>query len=216
VPAYTDTVRALCDDLGIARVAAVVGTSAGGPTAVTMAARHPDLVERLILVSARGWLPYPDGRGTRAGARVVFHPAVERLTWGGLHALARRAPKAFLRLMLGSLSTLPASQVMASLRDEDRAFLLGLFAEMRSGRGFSYDLRETPDVTAQVQQPTLVVATRTDGGVSFAHALSLVNAIRGAQLVESRAPSHMVWFGADWPIVAEQIRAFLTREVRHP
>lgn len=34
-----------------------MGISAGGPTAVTMTARHPGLVERLILLSAVGWLP---------------------------------------------------------------------------------------------------------------------------------------------------------------
>src|SRR5262245_22679412 len=52
VAGYTDVVRALCADLRITRVAAVVGISGGGPTAATMAARHPDLVERLIMISA--------------------------------------------------------------------------------------------------------------------------------------------------------------------
>ena len=39
----------------------------------------------------------------------------------------------------------------------------------------------TPDVTAQVDQPTLVIATRTDRGVPFAHAQSLLNSIRHAE-----------------------------------
>jgi pimeloyl-ACP methyl ester carboxylesterase len=53
-------------------------------------------------------------------------------------------------------------------------------------------------VTADVCQPTLVVATRNDGGVPFAHAQSLAAAIRRAELVESRADSHFIWLGADW------------------
>jgi pimeloyl-ACP methyl ester carboxylesterase len=80
---------------------------------------------------------------------------------------------------------------------------------MRSGRGFRNDLRPTPDVTAQIEQPTLVIATRTDLGVPFAHAESLARTIRHATLVESHAHSHFVWLSNDWPPIAARIRAFL-------
>lgn len=208
VERYTDVVRALCAELGIARVAAVVGVSGGGPTAATMAARHADLVDRLIMISAVGWLPYPD-RWTRLGSHLVFAVGAEAVTWAGIHALARRAPGVCLRLMMSSLSTRPAGEVVAALRAEDRDLLLALFAQMRSGRGFRNDLRPTPDVTARIDQPTLVIATRTDGGVPFAHAQSLASTIRNAQLIESRAHTHLVWLGPDWPAIAERIRLFL-------
>jgi pimeloyl-ACP methyl ester carboxylesterase len=109
VRGFADVTRAKCEHLGITKVAAVVGTSGGGPTAVAMAAWQPDLVERL----------------------------------------------------LGGLSTLPARDVVAALRAEDRAWLLALFTRMRSGRGFLNDLRATPDATAaaEVGQPTLVIAS---------------------------------------------------------
>jgi pimeloyl-ACP methyl ester carboxylesterase len=44
------TSSTLCEHLGITKAAAVVGISGGGPTAVTMAGRHADLVERVILL----------------------------------------------------------------------------------------------------------------------------------------------------------------------
>ncbi len=215
VEGYTDAVRALCTEVGITRVTAVVGISGGGPTAATMAARHADLVERLILVSAVGWLPFPDRR-TRVGAHVLFAARTEAVTWAGIHALTRMAPDLCLRLMMNSLSTRPVGEVLAALRAEDRDLLLALFARMRSGRGFLNDLRPTPDVTARIDQPTLVVATRTDGGVPFAHAQSLADAIRSAQLVESRAHSHFVWLGPDWPAIAERIRLFLDTDPATP
>jgi pimeloyl-ACP methyl ester carboxylesterase len=208
VVGYTDVVGVLCAELGIRRVAAVVGISGGGPTAATMAARHADLVERLIMVSAVGWLPYPDRR-TRLGARVMFAPWSERGTWAAVHALSRVAPEVCLRLMMAGLSTRPAGAVLASLRPQDRAELLALFANMRSGRGFLNDLRSTPDITADIVQPTLVIATRTDRGVPFAHSRSLADTIRHAELAESRADSHCVWLGRDWPAIAERIRRFL-------
>lgn len=210
VTGYTDAVRNLCAQVGIDRVAAVVGTSGGGPTAATMASRHPDLVERLILVSAVGWLPFT--RRRRIGARLGFNAVTEPIIWAGIRMLTRVAPDACLRTMLNSLSTRPAEDVVAGLRAEDRAMLLALFAAMRSGRGFLNDLRATPDITAQINQPTLVIATRTDAGVPFAHAQSLAGAIRNAELVESQADSHFVWLGADWPAIAGRIEAFLGTE----
>lgn len=220
VERYTDLVRALCGHLGVVRVAAVVGISGGGPTAATFAARHGDLVERLILLSAVGWLPYPDRR-TRWGAHVAFAAMTERLTWAGVRALTRRFPDVCLRVMLRSLSTRPVGAVVAALSADDRAMLLALFAEMRSGRGFLNDLRPTPDITAWIDQPTLVIATRADGGVPFAHARSLAGSIRHAELVESDADSHFVWLDTDWPVIAARIRAFLQASppgaaVEHP
>jgi len=214
---FADVTRALCEHLGIAKVAAVVGTSGGGPTAVALAARHPDLVERLILQSAVGLLPWPDRR-TRLAAQVGFAAATEQVTWGAVHALLRLAPEVGLRWLLGGLSTLPVRDVLAALRVEDRAWLVALFARMRSGRGFLNDLRASPDATAaaEVGQPTLVIATRNDGAVPFAHAQSLVAAIRHAELVESQAESHVIWLGSDWPAIAETIRAFLTTDTTDP
>lgn len=156
VSGFADVTCALCEHVGVTRVAAVVGTSAGGRTAVTMAARHPDLVDRLILQRAVGWLPWPDRR-TRLAAHAAFAAGTEQATWAACRTLLRIAPHIGLRLQLSHLSTLPARQAMASLRAEDRARLVALLSLMRSGHGFINDLRPTPDVTADVSQPTLVI-----------------------------------------------------------
>lgn len=121
----------------------------------------------------------------------------------------RHAPGAGLWLMLGELFTLPPRRVMAALTVGDRAWLAGQFSRMRSGHGFCNDLRATPDVTAQVRQPALVVAARSDGGVPFAHAQSLTAAIPHARLIESQADTHFIWLGPDRPAIAQQIRDFL-------
>ncbi|WP_026179471.1 alpha/beta fold hydrolase [Streptomyces hokutonensis] len=212
--AFADVTASLCAHLGITEVAAVVGVSGGGPTAVAMAARHPALVLRLILQSAVGPLPWPDRR-TRLGARIVFAPRTERVSWALIHSLVRYAPGAGLRMLLRDLTLLPVRDVMAGLRPEDRARLISLFSRMRSGRGFTRDLKElaaTGDLAGhagRVSQPALVIATRQDAAVRFAHAQALASAL-SAELLESRADSHLIWFGRDWPLIAEQIHAFLT------
>jgi pimeloyl-ACP methyl ester carboxylesterase len=211
VTGFADVTRTLCAHLDIPQVAAVVGTSGGGPTAVAMAARHPDLVQRLILQCAVGPLPYP-GRRARLGAHAIFAGPIEHATWRAVRTLMRLAPETGLRFWMGQLSTLPVRQVMTALRPEDRTSLLALFGQMRSGRGFVNDLHPTPDLTADVNQPTLVIGTRHDRGVPFAHAQALAAAIPHAELVESQADSHLIWFGPDWPTIAEKIRAFLTTD----
>jgi pimeloyl-ACP methyl ester carboxylesterase len=206
---FADAVAALCARLGITRVAAVVGISGGGPWAVTLAARHPQLVQRLVLISAVGFLPWPDGR-TRLGAHIAFRPGVQAVTWAGVRLLLRAAPAATLRMLLGGVSTGPGASVAAGLRADERDTLRALFSAMRSGRGFVNDLRPTPDMTAAVPQPALVIASRADGGVPFEHAESLAAGIRGTELVQSHAASHLVWFAPDWPAIAARITAFLT------
>nr|WP_055501210.1 alpha/beta hydrolase [Nonomuraea pusilla] len=205
---FADATAQLCGTLGIERLAAVVGVSAGGRTALTMAACHPHLVERVILQSAVGFLPWPD-RLTRLGGRALFNARVEAGTWAIMRSLIRAAPSSALRLLLRDLSVLPARQVLAGLSVSERATLTGLFTMMRSGHGFVADMLPVPDCAAQVGQPALVIASRRDRSVSFAHAESLAAAMPNAELVDSRADSHMIWFGPDYPRIAAKIRDFL-------
>lgn len=214
---FADVAAALCAELGLGPLAAVVGQSAGGPTAVALTARHPGLVERLILQSAVGLVPWPDRR-TRMGAAVVFHPRTEAVTWRLIRAMTRRAPGTALRLLLPSLTARPVADVLASLTDVQREALLELFGRMRSGAGFRDDVRATSAigatsrlaaVAAQVDRPTLVIGSRDDGSVSYAHARSLAEAIPHARLVTSTAPSHMIWLGDDYPAIATTITEFM-------
>ncbi|MEV6542507.1 alpha/beta hydrolase [Streptomyces sp. NPDC051665] len=219
--AFADTTAELCTHLGIDAVTAAVGASAGGPTAVAMAAYHPDLVQRLILQSSVGPLPWPDRR-TSVGARLVFAPGTEGMTWAAVHALVRLAPDLGLRLLLRDLTVLPVRDMLAALQPEHRARLVGLFSRMRSGHGFVLDLQalRTPTtlahVAARICRPTLIIASRKDAAVPFPHAEALSSAIPGAELMESQADGHFVWFGRDWPSIAERIRVFLTRPETKP
>ena len=206
--AFADVTADLCRTLGIEQVAAVVGISAGGRTAVAMAARHRHLVDRVILQSAVGFGPWPDRR-TRLAGRLVFNARVEAVTWAAVRALMKAAPQVGLRLLLRDLSTRPVRRVMAGLSEHDQAELLALFTLMRSGAGFVNDMLPVPDYAGQVTQPTLVIASRIDRSVPFSHAESLAATIPRAELVESRADGHMIWFAPDYPAIIGKIKDFL-------
>ena len=51
------------------------------------------------------------------------------------------------------------------------------------------------DVSSDVGQPTLILATRNDGAVSFDHAEYLAATLPGATLVEVDTPTHLLWLG---------------------
>ncbi|RSN64229.1 alpha/beta fold hydrolase [Actinomadura sp. WAC 06369] len=207
----------LCARLGIGSLAAVVGQSAGGPFALALADRHPDLVERLVLESAVGLLPWPDRR-SRLAAGAVFHPRTEAVTWSLVHALARRAPGLVLRGLLSDLTTRRAADVLGELDGPGRAALAGLFGRMRSGSGFANDVQvmSAPDgvgrrasQAARLRCPALVIASRDDGSVPYAHARSLAGAIPDARLVPCTAPSHLIWFGDAYRDAAAAVIEFL-------
>jgi len=208
--AFADVAAQLCGHLEIDRLAAVVGMSHGGPSAVAVAAGHPELVERLILESAISSLPWP-GPATRVGAYLAFNGWTAALTWRLTHALARQAPGIFLRTMLRALSTGSGSRVLADLSLADRVEVLALLSSMQASHGFLHDIREPVDrsLEARVRCPTLIIASRRDGQVPRSHAEHLRRHIQGATLIWSHAPSHLIWFGSSADERREHIARFL-------
>lgn len=207
---FSDVVIALCDRLGIERLSAVVGISAGGPFATALAANHPGFAERVILQAAVGPLSWPDAL-TRHMGQVIFGPPLEKITWAATRALfSRLSEDTGLRLMLGGLSTLPGKKVVESLSEDHRTGMLELFRQMRSGSGFRNDLKAMREPAALMpRQPALVIHSRHDGSVPFAHALALHRSLPNSQLAETSAASHLIWFSPDWERITGLIRKFL-------
>jgi pimeloyl-ACP methyl ester carboxylesterase len=207
---FADATAELCRFLGVDRVAAVMAMSAGGRTGLAMAARHPQLVQKLIVEAAVGFQPWPDP-WVRIGGRIIFSPVCEPAVWLLVRTLMRRAPEFGLRVMMRSLSTLPAAVVVDGLSHDERATLSELFTRMRSGRGFATDLEYArKPVTASVSQPTLIVAGANDGAVPLSQAECLEHRIVDATLKVADSTSHFLWFGPGSAEVADAIRTFLS------
>jgi pimeloyl-ACP methyl ester carboxylesterase len=213
---FGDVVAQLWQHLDIDSLAAVVGMSHGGPSAVALAAGHAELVERLVLESAVSGLPWP-GRATRLGAYMAFNSWTAPLTWRLTHAMARQAPGVFLRTMLRALSTASGSRVLADLSPGDRGEVLALLRAMQVSDGFLHDLHDPVDASleARVRCPTLIIASHADGQVPPRHAEHLRRHILGATLFWSHAPSHLIWFGSSAHERTEQIAGFLAETPEH-
>lgn len=208
---FADAVAGLVDQLGCTEVSAVVGISAGGPTAVEMAARHPDLVRRLVLENSVSSLPWPD-RFTRVAGGLLFAPPAEGAVWAATRLFLRRAPNLGLLALMAPLTDRSTRQVIAEFDENERAAVIDLFSQMSSGRGFQIDLASAMPSTlvASALQPALVIASRHDGSVGLEHAEDLVANLPNADLMVNEASSHLMWFGPASDTIAPRLRAFLS------
>lgn len=200
VPEFIPRLARLITDLGL-RPRVAVGISLGARSAMTLAALYPDLVQRVILLCPVSFRPWPPPQ-TRRIARLVFNAGTERLTWGIVHQMLRRDPNRNLPKLVKDLSLLPGPDAVQRL-GSDREAMVEFLLTCRSSRGFLNDLRSPTDVTADVRQPALVVASRYDRSVAAEHPRHLVATLPQARLVEVETPTHILWLGQG----AEQTRA---------
>jgi pimeloyl-ACP methyl ester carboxylesterase len=213
---FVPAVAQCCASLGIDRVAAAVGVSFGGLQAIHAARLLPMPVQSLILHScAPSSLRYPDTAAEAWGAPVAFGPRTQRLTWAAVSRLVRT--ESGLRRMVATLSTRAVDEWWSTWSDDDKGAARALFQGMSSGTGFALDLRQArtdrSSYRRAMQQdvgcPTLVTASRLDGGVAFEHAQDLAATIPGATLHELPAPSHLFWLGPEAREARDAVATFL-------
>jgi pimeloyl-ACP methyl ester carboxylesterase len=224
---FVPVIAEVCERLTVAGAAATVGISFGGLQAVHVAAALPHLAPRLILHScAPSSRPYPDKPVERLGAPLAFNPRFQRLTWRAVRTMT--CSDAGLRVMMASLCGLPVTSWWDSWTLVDRAAARSTFAMMDSGTGFMVDLHQASAarsayrerVLRSVSCPTLVTASRHDGGVAFVHAEDFLRiaghtspgrtyVIARVRLVDTGAHSHFFWLGPARQTVVDAIRAFM-------
>ena len=149
---------------------------------------------------------WPDREGRRI-AYTVFAPGVERATWARCADAPARSRQA-LAGIVANLTTLDGQEAVRRL-GPDAEKMTEFLLRCESSRGFLVDLRTPTDVTDDVGQPTLILATRNDGAVSFDHAEHLAATIRHATLVEVDTPTHLLWLGEGSDHTAAAIQSFM-------
>ncbi|HET9649153.1 MAG TPA: alpha/beta hydrolase [Microlunatus sp.] len=208
-PEFAVRVAGLIRRLGFDGPVTAVGISIGARSALTLAAYAPELVDRVILISPVGFGEWPRPRLRRI-ARIVFRPSTQQFTWAVVHGMLRRNPGQALPRLITSLSTLPGDEAVRRL-GADASAAADFLLSCRSAAGFMIDLRPPTDVAAKVHQPVLIVATRADAAVAWDdHPARLAATLPTARVVDSEAPTHLLWLGDRAAEVDMIIRAFLT------
>jgi pimeloyl-ACP methyl ester carboxylesterase len=205
--AFADALVDLLDYLRLERVI-VIGISGAGPTALQLVGRHPGRVSKLILQNAVTGGKFPS-LGTRLGAYLVFNSWVEPLTWATFRFFARVAPLRVLKIMMGGLSSLDPTQVVATMSRQQQQGVLALLLASRSGSGFMHDLHHHCGDLRRITAPTLVIRSRYDGSMDESHASYAADHIPNAELFVSPAESHLLWFSPYNADIEDKMRAFL-------
>ena len=206
--AQADAHVCLLDALGIGR-AAVMGGSAGGPSALQMAIRHPDRVSALIQLVPLAYKP-----ASQADAAPPMPAWVEALMmrligsdflfWVALHVARDQVIKVV-------LATPPELLATASAKERARvnAMLDNILPVSSRAQGLRSDSsvgkRLTPSPLEAVHAPTLIVSSRDDGYGTYAGAQYTASRIAGAKFVGFDRGGH-VWVGHDDQVMAEILR----------
>jgi 2-hydroxy-6-oxonona-2,4-dienedioate hydrolase len=195
--AQADAHVCLLDALGI-KAAAIMGGSAGAPSALQMAIYHPDRVSALILLAPLAYKP-----PTQAISAKPMAPWVESIMmkviasdfvfWAATH-IARDA------LMNTVLATPAELLKTASAPEKARinammnnilpvsARAAGLRSDSAVGKALG------PSPLEQVRAPTLIIAARDDGYGTFASAQYTADGIAGAKFLGFETGGH-TWVG---------------------
>lgn len=203
--AQADAHVCLLDALGIAK-AAVLGGSAGGPSALQMAIRHPDRVRALVLLVPLAYKPSTSADSAKplapwAEALLMRLIGSDFLLWACLHVARDQVIKYV-------LATPPEQVSAASLQERTRinavldhilpvsARAAGLRSDSVLGKSLG-----SSALTA-VRAPTLVVSVRDDGFGTYASSEYTAGQIKGAKFVGFERGGH-IWVGHDDEVMQE-------------
>lgn len=209
--AQADAHVCLLDALGIHR-AAVMGGSAGAPSALQLALRHPDRVSALILLVPLAYKP-----PTQADSAAALPAWVENtmmrmlgsdfLFWAAIHVARERVVQVV-------LATPPDLLKGASPQERARvnALVDHILPVSARARGLRSDTaagkRLAPAALQTLHLPTLIVSARDDRYGTYASAAYTASRIAGAKFIGFDQGGH-TWVGHDEEVMAEIVRLLI-------
>jgi pimeloyl-ACP methyl ester carboxylesterase len=179
-----DAYAALLDALGIDR-SAIFGYSAGAPSAIQFALRHPDRTTGLILMASA--LPGKAGAPPQPVAQMLF--GSDLLFW----LLKRYAPSLFARILGMPKAFRPTPDQRQRIVEVEESF----FPIRPRKAGVLFDLYvSNPDVQGypleEIAVPTLIINTKDDGLSAFENAVRAAERIPGSKLLGVERGGHLL------------------------
>jgi 2-hydroxy-6-oxonona-2,4-dienedioate hydrolase len=206
--AQADAHVCLLDALGI-KAAAVLGGSAGAPSSLQMAIRHPGRVRALILLVPLAYKPPTHMNSAPPLPEWVENSMMavigsDFLFWSAKH-LARD------QILKTVLATPPDLLATASAREQKRVNdmlddilpVSARAAGLRSDSAVGKNLK--PAALRSVRVPTLIISARDDGYGTYASSEYTAHNIAGAKFIGFETGGH-TWVGHDDEVMFEIVK----------
>ncbi|MXQ54978.1 alpha/beta fold hydrolase [Shimazuella alba] len=206
---FADMLIEVLDILHIPSVT-ILAISAGGRTALQLAGRHPDHVEKIVLQGALIHDDWPNKK-TKLLSYFLFNPIVEKGIWGFFRFLIQKYPLGTLKIMMKSFTTLPVEQIIKQMSDNQQMEAIKFLQHLQSGSGFLKDIRHRSGDLSRIRVPTLIIHSKYDGSNPVTHAEYAANHIPHAELFLSEAESHLIWFHDHHEKIKEKVASFLEK-----
>jgi 2-hydroxy-6-oxonona-2,4-dienedioate hydrolase len=193
--AQADAHVCLLDALGIGK-AAIVGVSAGGPSALQAAIRHPERVAALVLVVPIAYKPSTTTDSAPPvsddkDAMLLRVLGSDALFWLGLH-VAR--DQVFRHVLATPPEQVAAASAKERARVNDMADRILPVSARAAGLGDDTRLgkRLRPSPLERIRVPTLVISARDDGFGTYAAAEYTASRIAGATFIGFEDGGHLL------------------------
>jgi 2-hydroxy-6-oxonona-2,4-dienedioate hydrolase len=211
--AQADAHVCLLDALGIRR-AAVMGGSAGAPSALQMALRHPDRVSALILLVPLTYKPQAQADSAAPMPAWIENTMMrllgsDFLFWAAIHVAREQVVKVV-------LATPPELLTAASAQERARvnAMIDNILPVSARAAGLRSDTAVgkhlAPAALDTLKVPTLIVSARDDRYGTFASAAYTASRIAGAKFIGFDQGGH-TWIGHDDEVMSEIVKLLVPR-----
>jgi pimeloyl-ACP methyl ester carboxylesterase len=205
-----ELLHAFLEKLNIREVI-VVGISAGGLTAIELAANYPSIVKKLVLISAvtERWLAKEDPNYKKS--KKVFSLKVEKYTWRLLRFLFSISPIYMSKVMFKELSSFRPIQI----EEDEVNELKTMISKQRSHAGFINDLDHKIEegVLEKIVCPTLIMHSINDSSIGLKHAENAKAKIQNSLLkTYNNKWGHLLWMGKQSEKPIREATNFLNEE----